>query len=137
MELAEIHVYFRIISKTASVEKIVEALSLKPDKTWSVGQTRKGTIIKEVNNGVEFSSVNRGTITVNEELNRLLDRVRGAVSASTQLPEDCKKQFSCVIYSSTTPELYLDEKAVTSIAGHGAAIDIDLYRFDREGKAAQ
>jgi len=137
MERPEIHVCFRIISEDASLEKIVEALSLKPDRTWSVGQTRSGTIIKEVNSGVEFCSVNRGTSTVNTELNKLLVRVLGAVSPSKQLPEDCKKHFSCVIYSSTRPELYLDENTVTAIAYHGASIDIDLYSFDREEKTHQ
>jgi hypothetical protein len=137
MELPEIHVCFRIISKAASVKEIAESLSLKPDKTWSVGQTRKGTLIKEVNSGVEFCSVNRGKVTLNEELNKLLKRVMGAVSPSKKFPRDYKKQFSCVIYSSATPELYLDERVISGVAEHGASIDIDLYKFDREEKPAR
>ncbi len=137
MELPEIHVRFRIISKDASVEELVGSLSLRPDKTWSTGQARKGTIIKEENSGVEFGSVARGKGTLNEELNKLLDRLAGAVLVSKELPQDCKKQFSCVIYSSTTPELCLDEKTIAGVASHGASIDIDLYRFDREERADQ
>src|SRR5947209_8604409 len=99
MEPAEIHVALRIISETITAEEMIRSLPMPPDKTWSFGQLRRGTIIREVNNGVEYHSKNDGSSTLNSELNKLLRRMAPAFPALQRLPAECQMHVSCAIYS--------------------------------------
>ena len=128
----QIKIAFRIISEAVATEELVKALPLPPDGKWSIGETRGRTIIKEVNNGIEYRSQITGSGTLNSEVNKLLLRLAPLFPAIDSLPLTCKKHLSCVIYSANTLELSLDETAITRLAGCKASIDIDLYQFDTD-----
>jgi len=126
----QIKIAFRFISETVATEELVKALPLPPDGKWSIGELRGRTIIKEVNNGIEYRSQITGSGTLNSELNKLLLRAAPLLSAVKSLPLSCKKHLSCVIYSANIPELFLDETVITHLAEYKASLDIDLYQFD-------
>jgi hypothetical protein len=131
MGTPEIHIALRIVSETITEEKLIQLLPLKPDNSWSVGQPRRNTKIKEINNGVEYNSKNSKGDTLNSELNKLFLRVASVIPAINGLPSVCQRQIACAIYSSTVPELFLDETAIRTLAQCKASIDVDLYQFDR------
>lgn len=129
-----IHVMFRILSVIQSTEELIQLVPLPPDNTWSVGQQRGRSIIKEVNNGIEYCSETQGNATLNAELNRLLLRIAPAIPAIRALPSSCQRHVSCAVYSSRVPELFLDETAIRGLSDCNASLDIDLYEFDPDQK---
>lgn len=135
MGVPEIHVALRIVSETMSEEELIRLLPLKPDETWSVGQLRQNTKIKEKNNGIQYHSKSSGGSTLNSEVNKLFLRLAPAIPAIKALPSICRRHLACAIYSSTVPELFLDETVTRILAKCEASIDIDLYQFDRTGSS--
>jgi hypothetical protein len=118
-----------ITSKTITPAQISNLLGMQYDKSHVIGDLRKHTIIREKENAWILESHLSRSISINEHIGELLERVTPIIEKIGQLinQSDIEVQFGCVIFTSKRPRLSFSKEQVVSISKMGASIDVDLY----------
>jgi hypothetical protein len=123
-----------ITSNTITPIQISNILGILYDECHLVGDLRKNTIIQEKENVWIIRSHLLRSISINEHINELLERISPTIERIGELAtqHEIRVQFSCVIFTSTRPPLSFSREQVVLISKLGANIDIDLYLLPDE-----
>ena len=123
----ESYVRLKILSDHINAEQITNTVGIDCDRSWSKGELRPKTQIKEKQNGWVLNSGLDKSDSLEEQIKSLLSRVNGISNKIKELSEDSIIEVSCAIYTSESPPLYFDKELVKRIEALGANLDIDLY----------
>jgi hypothetical protein len=108
-------------------DEVTRRLGISPDVCWLRGDSVASTALHRKTNGWQLNSGVSEALLVKDQLVALFERLRGTEELVHKLSEQAEILVSCVVYSDSQPELFLDTKIIRSIAGIGAAIDFDVY----------
>jgi hypothetical protein len=85
------------------------------------------TTIQEKLNGWILNSGREKTVSLEEQIRALLDRLEPIKEKIRDALAEDIVEVSCVIYAGSVPALNFDSRVVTDISYLGASLDIDLY----------
>jgi len=111
-------------------DEITQSVGISPDTCWLKGDSVASTALHRKTNGWQLNSGLGEAHPVKDQLVALFARLGGADERVLKLSEHAEILVSCVVYSDSQPELFLDSKIIRSIAGIGAALDFDVYIRD-------
>jgi hypothetical protein len=123
----EVMVRLKITSEVHPPEFISEALGMPCDRSWRIGDFRSMTTIQEKLNGWILNSGREKTVSLEEQIRALLDRLEPIKEKIRDALAEDIVEVSCVIYAGSVPALNFDSRVVTDISYLGASLDIDLY----------
>ena len=124
----EYYVRLRLCSQTHPPAQITEAVGLKPDKEWQIGDRRANTTIVERSHGWIVDSQCDRDASFSEHLSALMERILPFSSNIHSLRNECSIELSCVLYShAANPGLWIDRQTMQSLAALGAELDVDIY----------
>jgi len=108
-------------------DQITRSVGISPDSCWLKGDSVASTALHRKTNGWQLNSGLGEALAVKDQLVALFARLRGVEDRIRKLSDQAEILVSCVVYSDTQPELFLDSNIIRSIAGIGAALDFDVY----------
>jgi hypothetical protein len=124
---SRINVELNIISVEMAPDLISNALGIKCDHSWQIGDRRGRSLIIEKSNGWTLSSMRPDNDTLENHIKELLGRLSSHIKQFGLLKEHCEIELSCVIRSDVAPVLNFSQEVIRALSEIGAGLDIDLY----------
>lgn len=130
-------VYVRLIasSETFSPDEIFNRLGVRGDNYWCTGELRRGTLLREKDNGLAFNSTAAKDSDLDSHIRSFADLLAGSelkFGDFSRIP-GCAVHISCSIYFRDIPPLSFDSDLVGWMEAIGASLDIDLYPLSNAG----
>ena len=120
-------VRLRILSSTHTPEALTRHIGVECERSWRVGDKRGKTHILEPMNGWLLSSGLIETASLDEHIQKLLERIIPLADRIATLPGETTVEISCAIYAESPPALSFSSSIVEQMAKLRASLDVDLY----------
>ena len=126
----EITVQLYIFSVLKTPEQITKIVGIPCDKSWRIGDKRGKSILTHKKNAWALCSNLSNSDSIQEQVEKLLERLSPYKNKIKKISENDNVQFSCIIHTSTSPALHFSMAIMRKICQLGASLDIDLYLIE-------
>ena len=131
----EVYAQLEIFSKHLTPTQLDSIIGIKCDRSWLMGDLRKGTILREKQNGWILSSGLPPSPLLRDHVDALVTRISPFVNNFKPLINDVDIwiQFACIVYMYSDPAhgLHFDKATISMLHEIGACLDVDVYNFVR------
>jgi hypothetical protein len=123
----ECHVELRILGFDGPPEAISTALGVEPTRSWMANDPAVKGPLRRRNGWILKSSLPVETEPA-EQVTSILRRLPKGLLGLSSIKGGWNASVLCAVYlASGTPPLFFEPSTLATIAGLGAALDIDLY----------
>ncbi len=115
-----------------TADEISVSVGLSPDQAWKPNDFRGNTKAKHTNHGWVFKSKLSKESPLEDHIANFLGILRPVEARISKIAEKAEVEFSCAIYSESSPPLYFEKAVISKINALGASLDIDFYIMPAE-----